>query len=50
MIALSPALTAEQKAVYSSWGPANTIRATTTNGEEHAARDPAGVWVGPDKE
>jgi hypothetical protein len=29
IIALSPALTAAQKAVYSSWGPVSTIRATT---------------------
>ena len=32
IIALSPALSEETKAVYNSWGPANTTRASTSTG------------------
>ena len=44
IIALSPALSADKKAVYNSWGPGKVRPALQPGRQEHAARDPAGVW------
>ena len=46
IIALSPAITAEQKAVYRSWGPGQVRPALQPGRKEHAARPSAGVRAG----
>ena len=46
IIALSPALTADKKAVYQSWGPGKYDPRLQPGREEHATRAPAGVWLG----
>ncbi len=50
IIALSPALPADKKAVYESWGPGKYDRAYNQDGKSNAARPPARVWSGPGQE
>ncbi len=45
IIALSPALSAEQKAVYNSWGPGQVRRSLQPRREERPIGHSAGVWT-----
>ena len=47
IIALSPAIAADKKAVYNSWGPGKYDPRYQPGRQEHAARHPACVWSQP---
>ena len=49
IIALSPGLSADKKAVYASWGPGKYDRVQPGR-KEHAARPPSCVWLGSSDE